>query len=87
MLVSYIDDVNLYNLSTSLLQNIIALHADFMTILHILYGLGLSLDFVKCGLTHFTRQHNAVFPDITLPGPDGDVVVTHCDHEMAWHHL
>jgi len=48
-----------------------------MTILHILHGLGLSIDFIKCALAHFTRKHNINFPNITLPGPDGDVIVTH----------
>jgi len=76
-LAGYIDDVNLYTSSTSLQQNVIALLADFIVVLRILHILGLSVDFVKCELTHFTRKHNITFPDITLPGPDGDIVITH----------
>ena len=57
-LVGYIDDVNIYTSSTSLLQNIATLRADFVTILHILHSLGLSIDFIKCALAHFTRKHN-----------------------------
>ena len=82
-LIGYIDNVNIYTSSTSLLQNVAALRADFITILHILHGLGLSIDFIKCALTHFTRKHNIDFPDITLPGPDGDIVVTHSS-TMKW---
>ena len=82
-LVGYIDDVNIYTSSTSLLQNIATLRADFVTILHILHGLGLSIDFIKCALAHFTRKHNIDFPDITLPGPDGDIVITH-SNTMKW---
>ena len=82
-LVGYIDDVNLYTSSTSLQQNVIALLADFIVVLRILHVLGLSVDFVKCELTHFTRKHNITFPDITLPGPDGDVIITH-HGTMKW---
>jgi len=52
-------------------------HAEFLTIQHILHGLGLSIDYVKYELTHFMRKHNIVFPNITLPSPDGDVTITH----------
>jgi len=83
MLIGYIDDVNIYTSSTSLLQNVAALRADFVTILHILHSLGLSIDFIKCALAHFTRKHNIDFPDITLPGLDGDVVVTH-SNTVKW---
>ena len=82
-LASYIDDVNLYTSSTSLLQNVIALRRDFMTVLYILIGLGLSIDFIKCELTHFTWKHIADFPHIILPGPDGDVQITHRG-SMKW---
>jgi len=61
----------------------IALCADFLTTLHILHGLGLSIDFIKCKLTHFTRKHDIVFPTITLPSPDGDVTITH-HGTMKW---
>jgi len=82
-LVGYIDDVNIYTSSTSLIQNVAALRADFIAILRILHGLGLSIDFIKCMLTHFTRQHNIDFPNITLPSPDGDIVITH-NNTMKW---
>ena len=76
-LVGYIDDVNTYVSSTSLQENVTALRADFITIQRILAGLGFLINFTKCELTHFTRQHNATFPDISLPGPDGDIIVSH----------
>ena len=76
-LVGYIDDVNTYTSPTSLQENVIALLAIFITIQGILDGLGLSINFIKCELTHFTRQHNAIFPNIALPGLDGDIIMSH----------
>lgn len=76
-IASYIDDVDLDVSSTNLQYNTIALRVDFITVLRILTGLGLSVDFGKCELTHFTRSH-ITFPDITrLPGPDRDVHISH----------
>jgi len=72
-IAGYIDDVHLYVLrivNQSPIQLISALRTDFITVLHILTGLGLSVDFVKCELTlhgHHESQHSP------LLDPDGDV--------------
>ena len=67
-LASYIDDLNLYTSSTSLIQNVIALRLDFITVLRILTGLGLSIDFIKCELTHLYENTMSNSPKSSCQG-------------------
>ncbi|TFY57753.1 hypothetical protein EVJ58_g6828 [Rhodofomes roseus] len=85
-LLMFVDDGKLYVSSASLDTNVRMLKIAYTVVEEWLTGVGLSPDLVKRELMHYSKKRrvNGDSPSITLPGPDGMVVVVHAEHAIKW---